>query len=373
MAKARVPKNGGVDKQQVPRIVKRRPYLLPLLLIIGMAGGLGLARVIWPAASVTPTVNTAIPLLANPSSGEYPFLNPYLNSETQCTDCAKSIAEIKKKVQLYIDQNCKGTGVEAAVYFRNLTNNLWFGINPDSKFSPSSLMKVPIMIALLKQAEKNPDLLRQHMVYGESRDNQEKGLDDKAEKPETLLEEGREYTIEELLRAMIIDSDNEATILMLDFVSEPNVKQVEKELGFLLPEGIAFFEDIISVRQYSAFFRVLFNASYLNKEMSNYALSILGEARYGNGIRRSIPADIRVSHKFGRNAVPVSSTLLKTNQIHHFGIIYFPGKPYLLGIMTRSSNAIEMERYIQEISGIIFREMSIMNSDSAADLRRDIE
>ncbi|MDQ5968539.1 MAG: beta-lactamase class [Patescibacteria group bacterium] len=41
------------------------------------------------------------------------------------------------------------------IYVRNLNNGPWFGINENEKYSPASMMKVPILITFLKWIEQD--------------------------------------------------------------------------------------------------------------------------------------------------------------------------------------------------------------------------
>ena len=198
-------------------------------------------------------------------------------------------------------------------------------------------------------------------------------MDESTNKLETQLKEGKSYSTRELLEYMIIDSDNEATILLLDFIGEDYVHQVERDLGYLMPDNVVFFQDIITVRQYSAFFRVLFNSSYLNREYSNMALELMSRSHYRSGIRRSVPEGVRISHKYGRNAVPISDHEVVTNQLHHFGIVYLNETPYLLGIMTRGDDERVMEQRIHDISSIVFSEMSLLSNSPQMQLNRDTD
>lgn len=45
------------------------------------------------------------------------------------------------------------------IYVRNLNNGPWFGINENEKYSPASMMKVPILITFLKWIEQDSSVL----------------------------------------------------------------------------------------------------------------------------------------------------------------------------------------------------------------------
>lgn len=96
----------------------------------------------------------------NPAN-EYKFINPLL----QCDDIEnisnKKILDMKKQVENFIgEETGKNNITFAAVYFRDLNNGPWFGINEKEYFSPGSLLKLPLMISIFKAAESNPGFYR---------------------------------------------------------------------------------------------------------------------------------------------------------------------------------------------------------------------
>ena len=84
-----------------------------------------------------------------------------------------------------------------AVYFRDLHDGPWFGINEDKEFDPASMMKVPVMIAWLKRAETNP------IVLNETVDLQRiltTCVHCRSSNRARSVEPGRSYVVEELLQ-----------------------------------------------------------------------------------------------------------------------------------------------------------------------------
>lgn len=55
------------------------------------------------------------------------------------------------------------------VYVRNLNNGPWFGINENEKYSPASLMKVPILMTFLKWIELDPSILMKKILVNEDK------------------------------------------------------------------------------------------------------------------------------------------------------------------------------------------------------------
>jgi hypothetical protein len=105
----------------------------------------------------------------------------------------------------------------------------------------------------------------------------------------------------------------------------------------------------LSVKQYAAFFRILFNSSYIDHERSERLLSVLSQVDFKNGLVAGLPSGVPVAHKFGE-----SGYLEGEHQIHDCGIVYAPGRPYLLCVMTRGSDIASLETSIADLSRFVY-------------------
>ena len=94
----------------------------------------------------------------------------------------------------------------------------------------------------------------------------------------------------------------------------------------------------------------MYNASYLSKDLSEYALNILAHTAYNNGIVKGLPGDVPVAHKFGERTVIQD----RSRQLHDCGIVYLNHHTYLLCIMTRGTDYDQLSEIISRISNIIY-------------------
>jgi len=279
--------------------------------------------------------------------GGYKFINPLLECEmpvyydNTLKDLEKSLTN---KIDEIIDQ---GVVSHVSVYLKDLNDGSWIGINENENFTPASLMKVSILMYYLKRAESNPEILSQNIK-----------ITIKPEQTTTQniipLEEvtvGEDYSVEELLERMIIFSDNIALDNLLGYVDSNQLVEFYRDLSFNIPSQET--ENYINVHDYAVFFRILFNSSYLNRDMSEKALSILSQTKFSDGLVSGVPPNIVVSHKFGERLI------IDQFQLHDCGIIYNPGRPYLLCVMTRGENFDNIKKMIQEISAISFDYFSL--------------
>jgi beta-lactamase class A len=252
----------------------------------------------------------------------------------------------KHKVNEYVNQVVKsGLATEVSVYYRDLLDGPWFGINESKEFDPGSMMKVTIMIAWLKRAEKDPKVLKQELIYNYPEDKRLL----QTFVPARSIDPGRSYTVDELLEYMIEYSDNNAAVLLYqplgagDFIDLIQGMDVHnKRIGD---------KNLISAVDYSGFFRILHNASYLNREMSEKALKLLSKQDFSQGIVAGVPKGTIVASKFGESLGGVTGQEL---QLHEFGIVYHPHHRYLLGVMTQGSDLNRLAQVIQGVSKIVY-------------------
>jgi beta-lactamase class A len=150
---------------------------------------------------------------------------------------------------------------------------------------------------------------------------------------------------------MLIKSDNSAVHVISRNIPEKYIDNVFLSIG--VPYKDVREEVGISVKDYATFFRVLFNSSYLNRQMSEKLLEILSRAEYKNGLVAGIKnKDITISHKFGERVTEDSS------QLHDCGIVYYPESPYLVCIMTKGNDFYKQQVAIQMLSEFVYSEVS---------------
>jgi beta-lactamase class A len=282
----------------------------------------------------------------------YQFISPLLECETTSViNNRKYIPFEKNVVNIIKDQiENKNPDIQLSLYFRNLNNGPWFGINEDEKFFPASLIKLPILIMYLKWVEIDPSILLRTLKVEELSEVPQ------IYKPDKKLAKNQTYSVKDFLEYLIRYSENNAIPPLLSILPEDIQLHVFKDLGVPIPTK-EWYQ--ISTRDYASFFRILYNASYLSKSLSENALLLLSQTTFEDGIRGNIPKEITISHKFGeRKIIGEDNKIL--SQLHDCGIVYYPGYPYLICVMTKWEN-VPMQRLawiIQKSSTIIYNEIS---------------
>lgn len=279
------------------------------------------------------------------------FTSPYL----ECPGIANSdpnLVKAKKEIEKYISEVKKSdSSLRVSVYLRDLNNGPWIGVNEQENFAPASLIKVPLMIYYFNIAQQDPAVLEREFVYDPSKMISIDNLSDFVG-GEYHLVPGESYTTAELIERMIIHSDNHSADLLYLAIDNDVFNQMffELQLVIEMQDG----EPVLNAKNYSSLFRVLYNADFLSRAMSEQALELLSRASYQQGLARYIPESIPVSAKYGvHNYGNPDGTAY---QVHDCGIIYQPEKPYLACIMTRSedSSFFRQAEIIAQLSKIIF-------------------
>lgn len=319
--------------------MKKSSVLVIASLIAGGAIGSG----------VTKLLDSGQPLLTSDQAqirqGQFKFTNPLLECELGYLISEKKFATFRKEVTAFVnEEKAKGEVTDFAVYYRDLNNGPWFGIDEREAFIPASLLKLPLAMAFYKEVEHNPALLTEKIEY----EGTDIIIDQHFDATESL-KAGEIYELGALVDHMLVHSDNEAALIIFQYIGADKAETIYNDLALPVPMDGDY---TISVKNYGAFFRLLFNASYLTEEHSDHILSTLSQIDFKEGIRKGVPDNIIVSHKFGE-----SQNTQGEKSLHDCGIIYGENNPYLLCVMTKGKDFDRMSESITRVSKIIYEKI----------------
>lgn len=284
----------------------------------------------------------------------FKFINPLLGCEVAPKRVVPEFSPLKIKLAQLINNEIQNNDIKNASVYFDTRDGRWLGINEDQAYTPASLLKVPIMVAFFKMAESDSKILSKKILYeGDYDMNGEQYF-----KPAKVLEPYKYYTIENLIERMIVYSDNNTLPLLVKNMNEKIFNAVYSDLGWSSGSGLPATRDY-TPKSYAKFFRVLYNATYLNKEMSEKALDLLSKVEFSQGIRAGLPENMVVAEKFGeRNFVGTTNDPQSQQELHDCGIVYFPNHPYLLCIMTKGENFDKLSATIKDISSLVYESMN---------------
>ena len=297
------------------------------------------------------------PLLGIPALREettnYRLIDPLLacNSREATTGRYKELDDILKRV--VVDAIKSNQASDVSVYFQEYPSGRWVGLDQDHRYDPASLLKIVLMISYLKDEELHPGSLQKRYTFTPELMQMNTSIPFDST---TSLKVGKEYSAEELIHAMIVDSDNGAKDILLGRANSPTLDQVYKDLKIPAPNdnGPAY---TISPKEYSLFFRILYNATYLNRANSEKAMSYLAKAIYPYGLVAGVPASTTVAHKYGEHVNASAEGKISSVELHDCGIIYGPNLPYFLCVMTSGPSISGLQSTIQDISSAVYQSL----------------
>jgi len=281
--------------------------------------------------------------------GQQGFINPLVDCLVSDTFVPLKQREIEAAINTYVEKAESQKDVEkVSVYFRELNNGPTFGIDENNLYSAASLLKVPILIYYFNRASSEPALLEQQIVYDPLK-HTIPGVS-QVIIPPPPMQTGQTYSVRELVHRMITYSDNSATAMLLSSHVDLDIDKVLRDMG--IPMKQEGGEAWVTVQGYATLFRILYNSTYLTKQASNDALAMLAQVEFRSGLVRGVPNHVKVAHKFGER------THGKVSQLHDCGIVYHPGNPYLLCVMTRGTSFEKLSGIISEISRIVYNHVN---------------
>ncbi|MCU0678137.1 MAG: class A beta-lactamase-related serine hydrolase [Candidatus Pacebacteria bacterium] len=257
--------------------------------------------------------------------------------------------------QSLLDQYTEHPDFHVGLYFEYLPTGANIVVNNDRAMWPASLIKIPVAMAALKKVERGEWKLTNELVILD---------EDKDASFGSLYEQptGTTMTIEALLRATLIDSDNTAHFVLLRNLSANELEDAFFHLGLeevlekLKSNPTADAEDNrMTAKTYSVFFRSLYNATYLSAPYAELFLTFLLES--GNEYARNgLPPDTTFAHKTG--------VRLEEGVWADSGIVYLNRRPYILTIMLEQREGIqtsteeEVQKLFSDISNEVYTYVS---------------
>lgn len=334
-----------------------RKRLYWTLAILACAGSFGLG---WLLNEMTPATTSAPPPLRLTG---YQYISPLISCNFSSVKTFGQDQPMINTIQSVISQD-EGVGdvTQASVYFSDFTTGKWANVDGNDKYYPASLGKVPIMMAYYAMAENTSSIINEMNSYPVGAPD----LNAQQEIPPTeAITPGQEYTNEQLIEYMIKYSDNDAADVLTTLASPAELDGVESvysDLQIPLATDVtASTSDIMTVQQYSILFRTLYNATYLSRSYSEEALGLMTQTTFTQGIVAGVPSSTVVSHKYGL-ASYTSGGVSYQWELHDCGIVYAPGHPYLLCVMTKGTTSIAaQEKTIADISSAAYSEVETGN------------
>ena len=283
---------------------------------------------------------------------EFSLINPLVGIDSPNAFGINLFTETENRLRNLIDMKRETGLLDVGVYYRDLNSSIWFGIDEGKEFIPASLLKMTYALAAYKKGEADPSFLDRRFAYTEEIAAETRQRDNAD--TTTVLEIGKLYSTQELIRIMLEMSDNGARDILDRVIEQRYLDEVFMYLGIYAPSAANNFE--ISTADYALFFRMLYSSTFINEIHSEEMLSMLTTTDFPYGITQLLPSKIPVAHKWGVFNFPANEQNVILHEFHDCGIVYEPEKPYLLCVMTKGTNQDVLLQFIAESSRIIYED-----------------
>lgn len=282
------------------------------------------------------------------NSGKYQYVQPFLYAKVPEEGPFSEYSHLKDAITAFASKAERDKRADSvSIYVRNLNTSQWVGVNTDTKYAPSSMLKVVTLIATLREVQENRSLIQKKFNLIP---NPHAGPDlQDTYLPREPLSPSGAYTLAQLVEHMIVESDNVANEALSSLVGEDKLAQVYDDLQ--IPRAGSKPFPGYTTQEYSRIFRTIYNASYLSADQSEKALELLSRTNFTQGIVAEVPEGTGVSHKFGVNVIDEDSIVKR--ELHDCGVVYYPENPYFLCVMTRGTDYGQLEGVIRDASALV--------------------
>lgn len=257
--------------------------------------------------------------------------------EQRRTNWAILEERIKKQVESF--------GQETGIVIEDLSTGWKIAINENKLFPSASMVKVPIMASFFCAcAEKILDL-KQRLVLK----NRYKVLGSGVLKE---YAQGTAFDIDNLIETMIVESDNTAANMLIEYLGFDSLNNYFKKIGLnntnIARKMMDFksrrygLENFSSAADLAYLLEEIYNHKLINKSFSQRCLEILKKQKIRDRIPAKLPSGTVVAHKTG----------LEKGICHDAGIVFTPQGDFIICVLTRHNYKISRpaKKFISDIA-----------------------
>ena len=227
-------------------------------------------------------------------------------------------------------------GGVVGAYVRNLTTGAGAGINADRRFPAASLFKLPVMVEVYKQQRLRRFSWDDQLTVGREHWTDGSGV--------LQARVGQSLKIGELLRLMIIESDNIAANMLTDLVGVTNVNQTMEAMGLrstrIVDRSRENAQPTTSAEDMGRLLEIIATGRLVDAQTAEQAVRLLEEKQAQSWLADGLPWWAKLAHKWGD--VP--------NARHDAGIVYTPRNQIVLVVLTQDGSPAAAAEQIRSLS-----------------------
>ncbi len=272
--------------------------------------------------------------------------------------CARPRPTLAPSAVSAIDRLVAASGADVAVAMRTLDGRQAYSLRADESFHAASMMKVPVMIEMFRQARAGrirPDepvkvLNRFRSIVDGSPFSLTANGDSE---PALYKALGETRTSRQLCDLMITVSSNLAANILIDRLGVENIRQTTASLGasgMNVRRGVedtkafeAGQNNTTTARALLVLFDAIARGRAVSRSASQEMVEILARQKFNERLPAGLPPGTRVAHKTG------SITRIQ----HDAGIVFRP-RPYVLVVLVRGlDDEKKAHHLIAEITRVV--------------------
>jgi len=242
------------------------------------------------------------------------------DASLQAIDAGPYLRALEPQLKRFANQ----TPGLVAISVLDLHGGAEIDINGDWNLPAASVIKVPVMVEVMRQVTlRRFTLDREVTLLPGDRDCGYGHL--------CYVRAGARFSVSNLVRIMIENSDNTATNMLIRLVGRYHINQTMAGLGLTqtyLGDYIRSAGDIRSLRTSANDMKQLFFMisahRLINEQASDVMLAILNGQRHNKFLPKALPHGVEIAHKTG--------TLHDT--LNDVGIVNLAGAPYVICVLT---------------------------------------
>lgn len=220
--------------------------------------------------------------------------------------------------------------------------------HPDDLFPSASLVKVPVMICVFAKIHDGEMTL--HDILTLRRHNRVGGSGSLKWQPD-----GSKFTVTELLKHMITESDNTATNMLIEAVGMGYIQQEFPKIGLLytgiyeegmsLRGGHVAHENYTTAHEMAMLMEKIYRGEMIDKTSSQLMIDFLKLPRPASRLAKGLPQGWEIAHKTG----------LLRHACHDSAIFLTPHGDYVLTVLTGQNDSYKLAKdFITRLGHITF-------------------
>jgi len=212
-----------------------------------------------------------------------------------------------------------------------------YGLNEFEPMQAASLIKLPVMTLLLKQADDGK--LNLDSTYILKNSDKTAGSGSLSGSPEGTI-----MTYRRLLQYMGHESDNTAFTIVRNYFGDETINTFAKDLGM---KGTDITENMTTPSDIALLLEKIYDGRVLSTKSKDVLFDSLTKTIYENYLPKGIPEATRVAHKYGS----------EVHVLNDAGVV-FSKNPYVVVLLTGGIVESEAQKTVPILSQIIYEGQS---------------